>query len=139
MHPGACSHWNLALFLSVGRIALPTCTYCHKPFLPGQHRTRVNAREYHNVCFEQHQEHERRRTVPPVSVDLVAMKARLVAGVLPRAEDVAVRFVRHASGVCVGCDGTFASNHVGVQFDAGRGRRLLHPDCYVLWTAACAG
>jgi hypothetical protein len=77
--------------------------------------------------------------VPPTPMDLAAMKAKLVAGVLPQAQDVAVRLVRYASGVCVGCDGAIGPSDVGVQFDADSGRRLLHPDCYVLWTEACAG
>ena len=72
-------------------------------------------------------------------MDLADIKAKLAAGVLPKTNGVAVRHARYVSGVCVGCDTTFGANEVGVQFFvSGRGRRLLHADCYVMWTEACA-
>jgi hypothetical protein len=68
-----------------------------------------------------------------------AVKAKVAAGVLPHANGIAVDHVRFMSGVCVGCDTPFASDGVGgVQFDAGSEKRLLHVECYVVWTEACA-
>jgi hypothetical protein len=61
-----------------------------------------------------------------------AIKAKIAAGVLPHANGIAVDHV-------VGCDTPFASDGVGgVQFDAGSEKRLLHVECYVVWTEACA-
>jgi hypothetical protein len=71
-------------------------------------------------------------------MDLAAVRAKLSAGLLPHARDVGVHFVRYASGVCAGCDMNFVGSDVGVQFDSGNEKRLLHPDCYVMWTEACA-
>jgi hypothetical protein len=72
-------------------------------------------------------------------MDLTAMKAKIAAGVLPRTNGVAVPHARYVSGVCVGCDAAFGASEVGIEFFfSGRGRRLLHADCYVMWTEACA-
>jgi hypothetical protein len=72
-------------------------------------------------------------------MELMAIKAKIAAGVLPQANGVAVRQARYVSGVCVGCDAAFGANDVGVEFFVSRrGRRLLHADCYVMWTEACA-
>src|SRR5688572_8860755 len=72
-------------------------------------------------------------------MDLAVIKAKIAAGILPQTNGVAVRHARYVSGVCVGCDATFGANEVGIQFFApGRGRCLLHADCYVMWTEACA-
>lgn len=72
-------------------------------------------------------------------MDLTAIKAKIAAGVLPQRNGVAVRQARYVAGVCVGCDATFGASDVGVEFFvSGRGRRLLHADCYVMWSEACA-
>lgn len=71
-------------------------------------------------------------------MDLTAIKAKMAAGVLPQTNG-AVRHARYVSGICVGCDATFGPREVGVEFFvSGRRRRLLHADCYVRWTEACA-
>lgn len=72
-------------------------------------------------------------------MDLTIIKAKIAAGVLPQANGVSVRQTRYVSGVCVGCDGTIGADDIGIQFfGAGRRRCLLHADCYVMWTEACA-
>jgi hypothetical protein len=72
-------------------------------------------------------------------MDLMAIKAKIAAGLLPQTNSVAVRHARYVSGVCVGCDAAFGASEVGVEFFvSGRGRHLLHADCYVMWTEACA-
>jgi hypothetical protein len=71
-------------------------------------------------------------------MDLTAMKAKIAAGALPSVNGVAVEHVRFASGVCVGCDAPLVADGVGsVQFEVDREKRLLHVDCYVMWTEAC--
>lgn len=111
------------------------CTSCHKPILPDQDRATVGTREYHSACFDRHQEHD-----PSTATEVARIKAKIASGVLPRqVDDVAIRFARYAVGICVGCDGAFRTNDVGVQFHGEGGRRFLHPDCYVLWTEACGG
>jgi hypothetical protein len=73
------------------------------------------------------------------AMDLTTIKAKISAGVLPQVNGIAVQHVRFPSGVCDGCDERIATTDIGVQFDADRGRRLLHVDCYVMWTEACGG
>ena len=72
-------------------------------------------------------------------MDIRAIKAKIAAGVLPQTNGGTVRHARYVSGVCVGCDAAFGPNEVGVEvFVPGRARRLLHADCYVMWTKVCA-
>jgi hypothetical protein len=72
-------------------------------------------------------------------VDLTSIKAKIAAGALPATNGIAVHRVRYLAGVCAACDETFSSDAIGgVQFDAGSGGRLLHVDCYVMWSEACA-
>jgi len=73
-------------------------------------------------------------------MDLTSIKAKIAAGVLPSRNGVPVRHVRYTAGVCAACDEAFSSDAVGgVQFETGSGTtRLLHVDCYVMWSEACA-
>jgi hypothetical protein len=71
-------------------------------------------------------------------MDVIDMKAKIAAGVLPQSNRVAAHHVRYASGLCVGCDVDFGASEVGVQIFASGKRRLLHADCYVMWTEVCA-
>jgi hypothetical protein len=71
-------------------------------------------------------------------MNLKAIKAKIAQGVLPHVNGIAVGHVRYASGVCVGCDAALDADDIGVQFDSDSGKRLLHVDCYVMWTEACA-
>jgi hypothetical protein len=71
-------------------------------------------------------------------MDLRVIKAKIAAGVLPQTNGVAVRHARYVSGGCVGCDTTFGGGDVGVQIFVSGKSRLLHADCYVMWTEACA-
>lgn len=73
------------------------------------------------------------------TMDLTAIKGKIAAGVLPETKDVAIRPARYVSGICVACDVPFCASDVGVEFFVSDGRRcLLHTDCYVIWTQACA-
>jgi hypothetical protein len=71
-------------------------------------------------------------------MDLRIIQAKVAAGVLPKANGIAVHHVRFPSGVCDGCDERVARTDIGVQFDTASGKRLLHVDCYVMWSDACA-
>ena len=117
---------------------MPICSYCLKPIQPGEDRATIDGPDYHSSCFDRHQQQERRGGAGALTrMDLTAVTVKLSAGVLPQARDVAVRFVRYASGVCVACDLIFGASDVGVQFDVDGRRRLLHVDCYVMWIEAC--
>ena len=71
-------------------------------------------------------------------MDLTSIRAKIDAGVLPATDGIAVHSVRFTTGVCAACDETVKSDDVGaVQLDAGGGH-LLHIDCYVMWSEACA-
>jgi hypothetical protein len=72
-------------------------------------------------------------------VNLTALKAKIAAGVLPSANGVIVDHVRFTSGLCTGCDAPLVCDGIGgVQFTAGSAKHLLHVECYVMWTEACA-
>jgi hypothetical protein len=72
-------------------------------------------------------------------MNLTSIKAKIAAGVLPATNGIAVHRVRYTAGVCAGCEETVPSDDVGgVQFDARSGGHLLHVDCYVMWSEACA-
>ena len=73
------------------------------------------------------------------TMELTAIKAKIAAGVLPKKEDVAIRPARYVSGICVACDTPLRASDVSVEFFVSDGGRcLLHTDCYVMWTQACA-
>ena len=67
-----------------------------------------------------------------------AIKAKIATGVLHSVNGVVVHQARSTPGVCVACDTTVAATDIGVQFDTASGRCLLHVDCYVMWSKACA-
>jgi hypothetical protein len=71
-------------------------------------------------------------------MDVIDMRAKIAAGVLPQSNRVAAHPARSVSGVCVGCNVTFGASDVGVRIFFSGKRRLLHADCYVMWTEACA-
>jgi len=72
-------------------------------------------------------------------MDLAVIKAKIAAGVLPSVNGIAVQQVRFVEGICIGCDARIPSDDVGgVAFEVDKEKRLLHPDCYVMWTEACA-
>ena len=71
-------------------------------------------------------------------MDITAIKAKIAAGVLPPVNYVVAPQARFTPGVCVGCDTTVGGSQIAVFFDTASGRRLLHVDCYVMWSEACA-
>jgi hypothetical protein len=74
------------------------------------------------------------------TMDLTTIKAKIATGVLPKKGDVVIRPARYVSGVCVACDTPLCASDVCVEFVvvSDGGRCLLHTDCYVMWTQACA-
>ena len=111
------------------------CSYCQKQIRPGKNRVTINGHDYHSSCFDRRQEHERRRR--PGEMGITVVQAKLAAGMLPVAQDVAIRFVPDAAGVCVACDLILDATEIGVAFEGGGVPRLLHVDCYMVWTEAC--
>ena len=71
-------------------------------------------------------------------MDITAIKAKIAAGVLPAVNGVVVHQTRFTRGICAGCDTTVNATEIGVRFDTSSGRYLLHVDCYVMWSEACA-
>jgi len=72
-------------------------------------------------------------------MDSTTIKAKIAAGLLPLANGVVVHHhTRLTPGVCAGCDQPVSTIDIGVQFDTASGMRLLHVDCYVTWSEACA-